>query len=99
MVEKSDAAKRCARSRERGLQTQEPAGDRLLAQAERRTKQAPQVAAVPLGDVDAGVLRKPRRKEPLRRGSEKARQGERRAAQAVRQEMTTARCTRGRSTS
>jgi uncharacterized protein DUF3175 len=56
LVERSHQALECARPRTGRVQARRPAPDRALSKTLRRGEQPAQVLALPLGNVDAGVL-------------------------------------------
>src|ERR1043166_3525551 len=64
LVGARDQAQQCAGSRPEGLYLERSASHRALAETLSRTEPAPQERAVSLGDVDADLLRQPRREKP-----------------------------------
>src|SRR5262245_16243383 len=94
MVPRRDGAERRARPREVRLHA-DAAADRAVAQAVRGAQPAPQERALPLGDVDAHVLREPRGTEPSGEPAPRDSAGQGRAAQALRALNIGARSVRG----
>ncbi|SOT45631.1 hypothetical protein F01_530039 [Burkholderia cenocepacia] len=90
LVRRSHAKKRCTRYRARHLQIRRSGRDRRVAEALGRTQPPPQGIAVPVGDVDAELLREPRGPQPAENTPRDARTREAEAARGIRPQALTA---------